>query len=118
MTKITNNYDLSQEKTSAKITKNWEDFNNVAGKRPTELKVTLSNGTEVTLNDGNNWTATVNGLPKFDANGTLIDYTWSEPQLPAGYKLASTVKDANDPTHTILTNTYDLSREITSVSVQ
>ena len=30
----------------------WNDANNQDGKRPAALKVTLSNGTEVTLNEG------------------------------------------------------------------
>ena len=50
----------------------WDDENNQDGKRPDSLKVTLSNGTEVTLNADNEWTATVTGLPKY-ADGQEID---------------------------------------------
>ena len=55
----------------------WNDANNQDGKRPTALKVTLSNGTEVTLNEANGWTAKVENLPKY-ANGVEIEYTWTE----------------------------------------
>ncbi|MBR2779835.1 MAG: Cna B-type domain-containing protein, partial [Eubacteriaceae bacterium] len=88
VTTFTNSY--TPEKTSATVKKVWEDANNQDGKRPTSLKVTLSNGTEVTLSDGNNWTATINDLPKY-ADGVEIKYTWTEESLPEGYKLESSV---------------------------
>ena len=45
------------EETEATVKKVWNDSENQDGKRPAELKVTLSNGTEVTLNEANGWTA-------------------------------------------------------------
>ena len=50
------------------------------------LTVTLSNGTEVELNEGNDWTATVENLPKYE-NGQLITYSWTEGAMPEGYSL-------------------------------
>ena len=66
----------------------------------------------VTLTADNNWTATVQNLPK-KANGTDIVYSWSEGNMPEGYSLTDTAKDG---TVTTLTNSY--STEETSVSVR
>ena len=82
------------------VKKVWDDANNQDGKRPASLAVTLSNGTEVTLNAANNWTATVKNLPKY-ADGKEIEYTWKEDALPAGYTLTDTSVNG---TVTTLTN--------------
>ncbi|MBR6524712.1 MAG: Cna B-type domain-containing protein, partial [Clostridia bacterium] len=77
ITTLTNSYE--PETTSATVKKVWKDAENQDGKRPAELKVTLSDGTEVTLNEANNWAATVNELPKYAA-GVEIEYTWTEDE--------------------------------------
>ena len=100
ITTITNKY--APEETAATVKKVWDDASNQDGKRPDSLKVTLSNGTEVTLNADNEWTATVTGLPKY-ADGQEIEYTWTEGGLPEGYTLTNTVKEG---TITTLTNSY------------
>ena len=101
---ITNTYTpVPDEKTEATIKKVWNDDNNADGKRPASIVVTLSNGTAVTLSATNNWTVTVPDLPKYDASGAEIRYTWSEPSMPEGYRLTSTVVNG---TVTTLTNTY------------
>ena len=64
--------------------------------------MTLSNGDTVTLNAGNNWTATVEDLPKY-ASGEEIEYTWTESGLPAGYELTGTSVNG---TVTTLTNAH------------
>ena len=84
VTTLTNSY--TPEKVSATIKKVWDDAENQDGKRPESLNVTLSNGTEVTLNESNNWTAMVEDLPKYD-DGQVIEYTWTEGTLPEGYVL-------------------------------
>lgn len=93
-------------KVSATVKKVWNDGNNQDGKRPENLKVDLKKGDtvvkEVTLNAGNNWTATVTDLEEKE-NGQTIDYTWSEKDLPEGYSLTSTDKEGSITT---LTNTY------------
>lgn len=93
-------------KVSATVKKIWNDGNNQDGKRPENLKVELKKGDtvvkEVTLNAGNNWTATVTDLEEKE-NGQTIDYTWSEKDLPEGYSLTSTDKEGSITT---LTNTY------------
>ena len=65
VTTLTNSYE--PEETEATVKKVWNDANNQDGKRPAELKVTLSNGTEVTLNEANGWSATVDQLQKYEA---------------------------------------------------
>ncbi len=100
---ITNTYTSVPDTTEATIKKVWNDDNNADGKRPASIVVTLSNGTAVTLSANNNWTVTVPDLPKYDASGAEIRYTWSEPSMPEGYRLTSTVVNG---TVTTLTNTY------------
>ncbi len=95
---FTNHYD--PEQTTATVTKIWVDNDNQDGIRPTSLTVTLSNGTQVTLNAANGWTATVEGLPKY-ANGVEIVYTWDEGEVE-GYTLSTSVNG----TTTTLTNTH------------
>ncbi len=97
---ITNKY--STEKTSATVKKVWDDNNNQDGKRPESITVKLSNGTTVTLNEANNWEATVKDLPKYNKN-QLITYTWEEVELPEGYKLTSVNVDG---LITTMTNSY------------
>ena len=99
--------------TNVTVTKVWNDSNNQDGIRPTNITVTLSNGTVVTLNESNEWTATVSNLPKYDTNG-LIEYTWEE-SLPSGYTITSqeTVNGV-----TTIVNTHEVkTRDITVTKV-
>jgi hypothetical protein len=89
------------ELTSASVVKVWNDDNNKAGLRPSSLRVTLSTGASYTLNAANNWSMTVSGLPKYDANGSEIRYTWTE-QSVVGYTSSST----STGNTTVFTNTY------------
>ena len=82
-----------EEETSATVCKVWSDNNNQDGIRPASLTVDLMNGSTkvgtVTLNETNNWTATVEHLLMYN-NGQPITYTWSEKNLPEGYALTNT----------------------------
>ena len=98
---ITNSRDA--EITEVTVVKVWNDADNQDGKRPEELKVTLSNGTVVTLNEANEWTATIEGLPVYE-NGVEIEYSWTEEAVD-GYTLTSTRIHADGKT-TTLTNTH------------
>ena len=93
--------EVEPETVDATVKKVWDDANNQDGKRPESLTVTLSDGTEVTLNEENNWTATVTDLPKY-ADGEEIVYTWSEGTMPEGYTLTDI---STEGTVTTLTNT-------------
>ena len=100
ITTITNTH--IPELTEATVKKVWNDANNQDGKQPESLEVTLSNGTKVTLNEENGWTATVENLPKYK-DGKVIEYTWTESKLPEGYELTGT---STDGTITTITNTH------------
>ncbi|MBR6027839.1 MAG: Cna B-type domain-containing protein, partial [Clostridia bacterium] len=69
------------ETVSRTIQKKWVDGENGGKTRPEKITVTLSNGTPVVLNEDNNWTATIDNLPKYD-NGVEIEYSWQEVAVP------------------------------------
>jgi hypothetical protein len=100
-TVLTNTH--TPELTSATVTKVWDDSNNAAGLRPAILRVTLSNGRTYVLSASNNWTVTVNDLPKYYA-GQPVHYTWSE-QSVLGYTQTNAVTVGEVTT---FTNTYRL----------
>ena len=72
--------------------------------------MTLSNGDTRELNADNNWTAEVSGLPKYDeVTGNLIEYSWTEEELPGGYYLSSIQNSSSEATGVItstLTNAF------------
>ena len=88
------------EETEATVKKVWDDADNQDGKRPASLEVTLSNGTKVTLNEGNSWTATIDKLPKY-ANGKEISDSLYDYSLIRNYKnsgrtlLKVSIKESN-----------------------
>ena len=97
------------ETVTAKVVKVWDHTGNT-GTHPGSLNVTLSNGETYELNEGNNWTAEVTDLPKYDrTTGSLIEYSWTEAELPAGYYLSNIQESADETTGVItttLTNSY------------
>ena len=97
-TVITNRHET--DKTVATVVKVWDDDDDRDGIRPQSVTATLSSGQKVTLNDENNWTATVTGLP-MNADGVPIEYTWTEEAVD-GYTSDSSVSG----TITTITNTH------------
>ena len=84
---ITNTY--IPEKNEIKVTKVWDDSNNIDELRPSSITITLyKNGSEtnqtLTLNQSNNWTGTFKNLYKYE-NGTIVNYTVKEKVVPTGY---------------------------------
>lgn len=85
-TEITNTHVV--QTTSTTVKKVWDDENDKDGLRPKELSVRLirtdSDGKPLgslgtgTLNDHNNWTITMNNLPKYGSDGSEYGYTWEE----------------------------------------
>ncbi len=100
-TVLTNTHET--EETVATIVKVWDDDDNRDGVRPESLTMTLSNGSEVTLNEANGWTATVENLPRY-RGGQELAYTWTEPAIE-GYTLTDTTLEG---TVTTLTNHHDI----------
>jgi pilin isopeptide linkage protein len=91
---------------SKTVTKNWDDNDNQDGIRPDELTATLTSSdgmtpVPVTLNAENNWTVTVEKLPRFkeDTRDEII-YTWTEGKYPDPYSYVSTVTAENVTTIT------------------
>ena len=103
------------EETSVTVTKKWSDANNQDGKRPKEVVVTLwADGVKtektVTLNKGNDWTATFEGLAKKSAGKDIV-YTVVEETVEDYSSVITKTTDG----YTI-TNVY--SPETTSVQVK
>ena len=100
---------------SIRVSKQWDDMENLDGSRPDSITMTLlADGKEkqtVVLNEGNGWTAEVTGLPVTNAQGKTIAYTWKEEDA-AGY----TGKAEIAGNETVFTNTHK--PELTSVSVR
>ena len=105
---ITNTH--TPEKTTATVVKVWDDNDDENQKRPESISVKLSDGTSVTLSEKNDWTETVEDLPKFK-NGEEIEYTWTEEDLPDDYELTDISVNG---TVTTLTNSF---RKRSTVSI-
>ncbi len=98
VTTLTNSH--TPETTEATVKKVWDDADNQDGVRPAFIDVTLSNGQKVTLNDENEWTATVTGLPRYE-KGQEVKYAWTEAKVD-GY----TSTQVTDGRITTLTNVH------------
>ena len=98
--KVTNIH--TPETVEASVKKVWDDADNQDGKRPESLTVTLSDGKTVTLNAENKWEGKITGLPKYK-DGKVIEYTWTEGDMPEGYTLKS---QTTEGTVTTITNSY------------
>ena len=85
------------------VAKEWNDEGDQDGLRPDSINVTLSNGTTVTLNEENKWTATVKDVPEYE-DGEKVNYTWTE-ETPEGYELTDTIFD-EESNLTTLINTH------------
>ena len=120
ITTLTNAH--TPEKVRVTVKKVWDDENNQDGQRPAELKVDLMNGETlvqtVTLNENNDWTATVSDLDKY-VNGQQIGYTWVEKDLPEGYSLSkipeTSAGTVEEGIITTLTNTHTPGKTSASV---
>ncbi|URZ88041.1 Cna B-type domain-containing protein [Floricoccus penangensis] len=97
----------SPEKTTYKVTKNWNDDNDKAGHRSKSIKVQLyANDSEVgkaiELSADNNWTYDWNDLD-LKLDGKEIKYTVKEVNVPKGY---SSRVSQESKVHSVITNTY------------
>lgn len=103
------------ETTSVKVSKAWDDAGNQDGKRPERATVRLladgeDTGQTATLDAGNDWTCTFEGLTKNKA-GNAIDYTVEETDVPEGYsaKVTGDQSDGYTVTNTHEPETIDIS---------
>jgi hypothetical protein len=87
---------------SLTVQKVWNDAGREA--RPATLNMILTGGTVAryaTLSAANGWTATLNNLPMYGADGAAIAYTWTEPAI-TGYTQTNSVTTGST---TVITNT-------------
>ena len=96
------------------VDKVWDDADDQDGIRPDELELTVNGLPEGTQapdpeieesEDGNTWTYTWKGLPKYDDDGEEISYTVSEAEdaVPDGYTCDETTAEPNGT----ITNTHE-----------
>ena len=81
--KVTNKFEVPDEKITVKVKKVWEDSNNAASKRPTAIKVQLKNNAAIVREErvtgsGNEWTYTFENVSKYNGYGDVINYTVEE----------------------------------------
>ena len=133
--KITNTFEVPDEKVSYEVTKVWNDNNNRAGKRPEEVTLVLTGknpqGEEVveaqriTLTSENKvgesnseeniWKGTIENLPKYDENADIINYELSEENLNSiFYTEANTTIDQASKT---VTNRFEVPDDTIDIEV-
>ena len=110
--------------TGAHVKKIWDDNNNAAKIRPSEVKVQLyRNGVnlgqcyQVTLNEANHWTGNIDNLDYEDKDGNKYTYSWKEMDADwlakddaityIGYKAKYEATTINDQETTVITNTVN-----------
>ncbi|MBF0986498.1 MAG: Cna B-type domain-containing protein, partial [Clostridiales bacterium] len=89
--KVTNKFEVPDEKIELTVNKTWADDNNANNKRPTSIKYVLTgNGltkeqvvTGSTTTD-DNWSYKFTDLPKYNAQGNEIVYTVDEQEVNSG----------------------------------
>ena len=86
---VTNTFKIPDDKVKVEITKKWEDSSNVSNKRPSSIKIELSDGANVVRTQeltgtGNEWKHTFTDLPKYNSQGNTITYTLEEKEVNPG----------------------------------
>ncbi|MBU5626602.1 Cna B-type domain-containing protein [Oscillibacter sp. MSJ-2] len=114
-----------QENGAITVTKYWED--GITGGHTGSVVVRLNDGAtyeDKTLNEGNGWTASWEGVPQYDATGNKITYTVSEVSGPANYVPVISYGENNESAEFVngeasvtITNTPNGSEDTTSVTV-
>ena len=112
---VTNTHEVAL--TSVKVSKVWDDRDDLDGIRPASVSVSLYCNGEKTdktaeLNAGNGWTWTFEGLDKNYGNGVANVYTVVE-EVPAGYSAVTTGSAASGYT---ITNRHEADTVSISVS--
>ena len=72
------------------VKKVWNEKEYGAKRRPTSISVVVKGGSykhTFVLSDENDWTATTEKLPRFDAKGNVITYSVQEVSVPDGYRV-------------------------------
>ena len=89
---VTNTFAIPDETVSIGITKNWDDNNDAAGKRPESVTLELLADGEkiqdVELTAADNWYRVVTDLPKYNDQANEIVYSLSENSSLSFYEVA------------------------------
>ena len=108
---ITNTFTLPEDTLNVKVTKVWEDANNINGKRPESIVIKLLKEEQEVARQlvkgdriADTWEYTFTRLVKYDENGNEIEYTIDEETVNPNDLLFYT-KSIDQETKTI-TNTY------------
>ena len=112
-----------EEKIDVQVTKQWNDSNNSAGKRPSALQIILKNGNQEVdrqqINSSTGWACTFSNLQKNDDNGNEINYTVTEEEINQDdlkFYSTGTVTGSIEQGFTI-TNTFSVPNDTVSVKV-
>ena len=119
---IKNKINIPDEKMNLTIEKNWDDNNNLEGKRPEEIKVNLyadeTLNQAIILNPEGNWQTVINDLPIYDTNGNKIKYTVKELDTNSlFYNVENSVITSAENKITI-TNKYDRPQEKIDIEIK
>src|SRR5699024_4132235 len=105
--RITNTFQVPGDKVTIKVTKQWNDNNNEAKKRPINITVQLKDGEQIKstgiVNEENNWTYNFE-VPKYNEKGQEINYTADEAKLESDFYQKEEVQGNMQEGYTI-TNT-------------
>ena len=115
---ITNTYTVPDRKTSITVTKNWNDNNNIAQKRPQSIQIQVKNGQEIVdtqpiSGNSNVWTAQIDGLRKYDDRANEIRYTIDETSIDFyekqvnGYTIINTFNVPEDKINMQITKIWE-----------
>ncbi|MCD8380105.1 MAG: Cna B-type domain-containing protein [Lachnospiraceae bacterium] len=114
---ITNTADEEIETIDISVEKVWNDNN--YSERPSSITVTLyangvSTGQTVTLDDGNDWSSSFEGLDKTDDDGNEIAYTIEEEDLTSYTStVTGSASEGYTITNTLKTTSITVKKEVT-----
>ena len=117
--RIINTFQVPGETVNVRVTKQWNDNNNEAQKRPPNVTIQVKNGEQVVqsgiVNVGNNWTYNFT-LPKYNSLGQEINYTADEVDLGNTYYKKTGIEGDMATGYTI-TNTFEVPDDTINVPV-
>ena len=108
------------------VRKVWNDNGNIAGKRPTSIKVELKNGNNVlqevvlssnnvSSSDVNVWEATLNNLDIYNVNGEKINYTVDEKENEGTLESYNKTINGYEITNTFTQNTEKINITVNKI---
>ena len=101
---ITNQFILPDDTVNIKVTKAWEDTADQQDKRPEEITAVITGSIntpgditrEAQIKKSENWTYTFEGLPKYNSDGNIINYTVTEIGEYQFYQLKDVTKNSEN----------------------